>query len=112
MEEAMASRAHSIAPSTSDFALHETSLQYHHGFFEASADDLGETSNNFSIWTFLSILEEQSPSFYVWLLVLCRVPAQQIEDAVVVYFVHGHDDGIFCVGVCGYLDVGDRRRRW
>ena len=112
MEEAMASRAHSIAPSTSDFALHETSLQYHHGFFEASADDLGEASNNFSIWTFLSILEEQSPSFYVWLLVLCCVPAQQIEDAVVVYFVHGHDNGVFYSRVCWEVNVGDRRRRW
>ncbi len=112
VEEAVTSRADRIAPSASDFALHETSLQHHHSFLEASADDLGEAGDNLSVWALLSALEKQRPAFHIWLLVLCGVPAQQVEDAVVVNFVHGHNDGIFCARVCRYLDVGDRRGLW
>lgn len=90
----MASRAHSVAASASDLALHQTCLQDHHSFLEAAADDLRKTSHDFSVWALLSALEQQCPAFDAWVLVLQRITAQQIEDAVVVYFVHGYNNGI------------------
>lgn len=84
----MTPRAHSIASSASDLALHETCFQHHHSFLEASAYDLGETSDDLSIWALLGALEEERPALHVWLFVLQGVSAQQVEDAVVVDFVH------------------------
>lgn len=112
VEEAMTPRAHSIASSASYLALHETCFQHHHSFLEASTDDLGKTGDNLPVWALLGALEEERPAFDVWLLVLCGVSAQQVEDAVVVDFVHRHDNCVFCARICGYLNIGDRRGLW
>jgi hypothetical protein len=112
VEEAVTSRAHSIAASASDLTLHETRLQDHHSFLETSADDLGKTSDYLAVWALLGAFEEKRSAFHIRLLVLRSVSAQQVEDAVIVYFVHGHDDGVFSARVGWYLDIGDRRGLW
>lgn len=112
VKEAVTSRAHSIAASASDLTLHKARLQDHHSFLEASADDLGKTSHHLAVWALLGAFEEKRSAFHIRLLVLRSISAQQVEDAVIVYFVHGHDDGVLGARVCGYLDVGDRRGLW
>lgn len=112
----MASRADCVASSAGNLALHQTCLQNHHGFLEATADDLCETSHDFSVWTLFCALEQQRPAFDTRVLVLQRIATQQIKYAVVVDLVHGYDDSILGARVSWKHYIrhrgGLRQRRW
>jgi hypothetical protein len=103
----MASRTDGVAAGACDLALHETSLQDHHGLFEATADDFRKTSYDLTIRALLCALEQQCAALDAGVLVLCRISTQKIEDTIVVDLVHGNYDSVFGGRICGDRHVCD-----
>ena len=107
----MTSRADTVAAGSSDPPLNQTSLQDHQCFFIGPAHDFTKSSNDFPIWRCFRRLEKQVSSTEVFLAARYR---EQIEDPVVVDFIHGDHNGVFSVRRQGYsyvTDVGKLRQR-
>jgi hypothetical protein len=108
-EKTVTARANSVAPGSCDLSLHETCLKHHHSLFEATANDLGQTSDDLSFRTLFCTLEQQCSALDARVLALHSAASEEIEDPVVVNLVHGNNDSILGGGVGGYLNIGDRR---
>lgn len=96
-EEAVTSAADSIASSTSDSAFCQTSLKHEKSFIKVLADDLPKTSNYFAVRTMFGALVKEMSALGCSRLggLVCGGTCEQVEDAIVVYFVHADDNGEF-----------------
>ena len=93
----MTSAADSIASSTGDSAFSQTCLEYEKSFIEILADDLPQASNDFAVGAVFCVLVKKMSAFGGCGLggLVCGGTSEQVEDAVVVDFVHADDNGEF-----------------
>lgn len=110
----MTSAADGIASSSGDSAFCQTSLEHEKSFVKVLADDLSQASDDFAIWAMFRALVQKMPAFGGCCLggLVCGGTSEQVEDAVVVDFVHADDNGEFggLVDVeVGILDDGELR---
>ena len=107
----MTPRADAVAAGPCDSSLVQTGLQHHQGFFVAAADHFPEARHNFAVWARLGGFEEQMSSTQVF---CARGDGEQVEDAVVVNLVHGHEDRVLGILLRRHgevADVGELRER-
>lgn len=110
-EEAMTSRADSVASGTCNPSLVKTRFENKKGFLQVRAHYLTKTSNDFAIRRLLGTLEEKS-STLLRHLAQCGGCGQQIVDAVIVHFIHADNDGIFGSVIDVDVNVVDSGRLW
>jgi hypothetical protein len=113
-EEAVTSAADGVAPCTSNSALCQTCFKHEQSLVEVFAHDFSQASDDFTVRTVFGALVEEMSAFSCCCFgrLECGRTCEQVEDAVVVDFVHANDDsefgGLVDIEV-GALDNGELR---
>lgn len=110
----MTSAADSIASSTCDSTFGQTGLEYEKSFVKVLAHNFSQTSDYFAVGTMFRALVKEMFALGCCSLggLVCGGTCEQVEDAIVVYFVHADDNGEFGALVdikVGILDDGELR---
>lgn len=93
-EEAVTSTADSIASCTSNSAFCQTCFEHEQSFVKILADNLSQASDDFAVRTMFGALVEKMSAFGCCCLGRLESggTCEQVEDAVVVDFVHADDN--------------------
>lgn len=105
-EEAVAARADGIAARACDPSLLKTRLKHQQSFVKTRAHHFAQARDDFAIGRVLCALEKQGSALCLRL----AGGGEEVEDAVVVDFVHANHDRVLRGRVDFDIDVVDRWR--
>lgn len=94
-EEAVRAGRSGVAPGVGHATFVQAGFEDKEGFFEIRADYFLQACYYFSIRRLLCAFEEKSTSLDLGLVIGCRGRGEEVEDSVVVDFIHADDDSIF-----------------
>lgn len=82
-------------------------FENHKSFSHRSTNNLSETGHNLPIGRLFSGLEEKCTASKVLSRFSREGRGEKVEDPIIVYFIHGNDNGIFSLAVSLYSEITD-----